>query len=122
VRSGGNDCAIQSLTQRGEGARRAQRRAHRPREQLEIGTMTRALAVIVFVLFALPSGAEDQHVRIPDACRELANRAGLPLTLTPWQAARAVAYLRLMSSDDPAVRRCRQAMSYGQRPSVERLN
>lgn len=75
--------------------------------------MTRALAVIALVLFALPSRAEDQRVRIPDACRELANRAGLPLTLTPSEAARAVAYLRIMSGRDPAVQRCRQAMSRG---------
>jgi hypothetical protein len=75
--------------------------------------MTRALAVFALVLFALPSRAEDQRVRIPDACRELANRAGLPLTLTPSEAARAVAYLRLMNGRDPAVQRCRQAMLRG---------
>ena len=41
-------------------------------------------------------------MRIPGACRELANRPGLPLTLTPSEAMRAVAYLRLISSADPA--------------------
>jgi hypothetical protein len=75
--------------------------------------MTRALAVIVLVLLALPSHSEVQRVRIPDACRELANRAGLPLTLTPAEAARAVAYLRLMISQDPAVQRCQHAMPGG---------
>ena len=50
--------------------------------------MTRVLAVIALLLIALPSRAEVQRVRIPDACRELANRAGLPLTLTYSEAAR----------------------------------
>ena len=72
--------------------------------------MTRALAAIALVLLTLPSGAVEQRERIPDGCRELANRAGLPLTLTPAEATRAIAYLRLMSSRDPAVMRCRQAM------------
>lgn len=72
--------------------------------------MTRAFAVIALFLIVLPSHAEDQRVRIPGACRELANRAGLPLTLTPSEAARALAYLRLMSSRDAAVLRCRAAM------------
>ena len=65
--------------------------------------MTRAFAVVVLVLLAPPSQAEVQGVRIPAACRELADRAGLPLTLTPTEAARAVAYLRLMTSQDSAV-------------------
>ena len=73
--------------------------------------MTRTLAAIALVLFSLPSGAVEQRERIPDGCRELANRAGLPLTLTHSEAVRAIAYLRLMSSRDPAVTRCRQAMS-----------
>jgi hypothetical protein len=95
------------------GARHAvQRRAHRLRGR-EARAIARALAVIALVLFALPSRVEAQRVRIPDACRELANRAGLPLTLTPSEATRAVAYLRLMSSRDSAVQRCRQAMSRG---------
>jgi hypothetical protein len=84
--------------------------------------MTRALAVIALVLFAPPSRAEDQRVRIPDACRELANRAGLPLRLTPSEAARAVAYLRLMSSRDPAVERCRHATSHDRRRHFERFD
>jgi hypothetical protein len=84
--------------------------------------MTRALSVIALVLFVPPSRAEDQRVRIPDACRELANRAGLPLRLTPSEAAHAVAYLRLMSSRDPAVQRCRQATSHDRRPHVERFD
>ena len=72
--------------------------------------MTRALAVIALVLIALPLHAEEQRVRIPDACRALANRAGLPLTLTHAEDARAIAYLSLMTSQDSAVLRCRQAM------------
>jgi hypothetical protein len=48
--------------------------------------------------------------RIPDECRELANRAGLPLTLTHAEASRAIAYLSIMSSQDPAVVRCRLAV------------
>jgi hypothetical protein len=73
--------------------------------------MTRALAVIVLVLFALPSLAENERMPIPHACRHLADRAGLPLTLTRSEAARAVAYLRLMRSRDPAVQRCRRAVA-----------
>ena len=72
--------------------------------------MPRVLALIALMLIALPLQAEEQRVRIPDACRELANRFGLPLTLTPAEAARALAYLRITSSRDPAVQRCRLAM------------
>ena len=50
-------------------------------------------------------------MRIPDGCRELADRAGLPLTLTRSEAARAIAYIRVMISQDPAVARCRLALS-----------
>ena len=73
--------------------------------------MTRTLAAIALVVFSVPSGAAEQRERIPDACRELANRAGLPLSLTHSEAVRAIAYLRLMSARDPAVVRCRRAMS-----------
>jgi len=61
--------------------------------------------------FALPArvGAEERE-RIPSECRELADRAGLPLTLTHAEAVRAIAYLSLMSGRDPAVKRCRAAM------------
>jgi hypothetical protein len=72
--------------------------------------MPAVLAVIGLVLLALPSRAEEQRVRIPDGCRELADRAGLPLTLTPAEAKRAIAYLRVMISQDPAVARCRLAL------------
>ena len=68
------------------------------------------LAVIALMLIAAPSRAQEQRVRIPDACRELANRAGLPLTLTPADAKRAVSYIRVMISEDPAVARCRVAL------------
>ena len=71
---------------------------------------TRALAAIALMLFAMPSRAEELRERIPDGCRELANRAGLPLTLTHTEAARAIAYLSVMSSGDPAVVRCRLAV------------
>jgi hypothetical protein len=71
-----------------------------------------ALAAIALVLLlALPSPAEDeQRERIPGGCRELADRGGLPLTLTHTEAARAIAYLSLMSGRDPAVLRCRAAI------------
>ena len=68
------------------------------------------LAVIALVLIAVPSRAEEVRVPIPAACRELANRAGLPLTLSPSEAARAIAYIRVMISEDPAVARCRLAL------------
>lgn len=73
---------------------------------------TLALAAIALVLLlALPSRAEDeQRERIPGGCRELADRGGLPLTLTHTEAARAIAYLSLMSGRDPAVLRCRAAI------------
>ena len=73
--------------------------------------MKRALAAIILVLLSLPSGAAERRERIPDGCRELATRAGLPLSLTHFEAVRAIAYLRLMSARDPAVIRCRLAMS-----------
>jgi hypothetical protein len=66
--------------------------------------------MIALVLLALPSRADEQRVPIPDACRALAERAGLPMTLTPAEAARAVAYIRVMISHDPAVARCRLAL------------
>ncbi len=62
------------------------------------------------MLVALPSRAEERRERIPNGCRELADRAGLPLALTHAEAVRAIAYLSLMSSRDPAVLRCRAAM------------
>ena len=73
--------------------------------------MKRALAAIILVLLSLPSGAAERRERIPDGCRELATRAGLPLSLTHFEAVRAIADLRLMSARDPAVIRCRLAMS-----------
>jgi hypothetical protein len=76
----------------------------------EARAKTCALAAIALVLVALPSRAEERRERIPDGCRELADRAGLPLTLTHSEAVRAIAYLRIMSSQDPAVLRCRVAM------------
>jgi hypothetical protein len=72
--------------------------------------MAAVLAVIALVLLALPSHAEEDRVRIPAACRELADRAGLPLTLTYAEATRAIAYIRIMISQDPAVARCRLAL------------
>ena len=68
------------------------------------------LAVIALLLIALPARAEEARISIPAACRELANRAGLPLTLSPSEAARAIAYIRVMISEDPAVARCRLAL------------
>ena len=72
--------------------------------------MPAVLAAIALVLLALPSRAEDERVRIPDGCRELADRAGLPLTLTHAEATRAIAYIRVMLSRDAAVTRCRMAL------------
>ena len=69
-----------------------------------------ALAAIALLLLTSPAGADEQRERIPDGCRELANRVGLPLSLTHAEATRAIAYLSLMSSRDAAVMRCRQAM------------
>ena len=68
------------------------------------------LAVIGLLLLALPSRAEEVRVPVPAACRVLAERAGLPLTLTHAEAARAIAYIRVMVSQDPAVTRCRLAL------------
>ena len=72
--------------------------------------MTCTLAAMALVLLTLPSGAVEQRERIPDGCRELADRAGLPLTLTHAEALRAIAYLSIMNNRDPAVVRCRLAM------------
>ncbi len=62
------------------------------------------------MLLALPSRAEEERVRIPDGCRELADRAGLPLTLTHAEAARAIAYIRVVLGQDAVVARCRLAL------------
>ncbi len=72
--------------------------------------MPAVLAAIALVLLALPSRADEQRVAIPGACKALAERAGLPLTLTHAEAARAVAYIRVMISQDPQVARCRTAL------------
>jgi hypothetical protein len=72
--------------------------------------MPAVLAAIALVLLALPSRAEEQRVRIPDGCRELADRAGLPLTLSHAEATRAIAYIRVLLSHDAAVARCRLAL------------
>ena len=72
--------------------------------------MPAVLAALALLLLVLPSRAEEERVRIPDACRELADRAGLPLTLTHAEAARAIAYIRVMLSGDAAVARCRLAL------------
>lgn len=72
--------------------------------------MPAVLAAIALVLLALPSRAEEERVRIPDGCRELADRAGLPRTLTQAEATRAIAYIRIMRSQDAAVARCRLAL------------
>ena len=72
--------------------------------------MPAVLAVIALMLLASPSRAEVR-VPVPAACRALAERAGLPLTLTHAEAERAVAYIRTVVSQDPAVARCRQALS-----------
>jgi hypothetical protein len=73
--------------------------------------MPAVLAAIGLLLVLRSSYAEEQRTRIPDGCRELADRAGLPLTLTRAEAARAIAYIRVMISQDPAVARCRLALS-----------
>ena len=72
--------------------------------------MSVVLAVIALVLLPLRSRAAEQRVRIPDGCRELAGRVGLPLTLTHAEATRAVAYLQTVISHDPAIVRCRLAL------------
>jgi len=72
--------------------------------------MTRILAAIALTLLSLSASAEEKRERIPDGCRELANRAGLPMTLTHAEALRAIAYLSIMSNRDSAVVRCRLAM------------
>ncbi len=69
----------------------------------------RAIAAIALTLLTLPSHG-GERVPIPSACREVADRGGLPQTLTPGQAKRAIAYLAIMSSQDPAVTRCRRAL------------
>ncbi len=72
--------------------------------------MPAVFAVIAVALLAPPLHADEERVRIPEGCREVADRAGLPLTLSHSEAARAIAYIRIMISDDPAVARCRLAL------------
>ena len=69
------------------------------------------LAASALALLALSArAAEEPRERIPAECRELADRVGLPLTLTHAEAVRAIAYVRLMNGQDPAVMRCRAAI------------
>ena len=100
---------MQNVWLRGNDWHRPVTEAPRPRGQLARAA-TFALTATVLALLARPSGAEEVREHIPDGCRELANRAGLPLTLTHAEALRAIAYLSIMSSSDPAVARCRAAM------------
>ena len=79
------------------------------RSGLKYRAVPRILAVIALMLLTRPAYGEER-VRIPDACREVADRAGLPLTLTLGEAKRAIAYLRIMNSQDPAVARCLLAL------------
>jgi hypothetical protein len=73
--------------------------------------MPAILAMIaLLLLLALPARADEERVRIPSGCRELADRAGLPLTLSHAEATRAIAYIRVMNGEDPAVVRCRLAL------------
>lgn len=81
----------------------------RMRPWLKYRMVPRVLVGTALMLLTLPSHGEER-VRIPAACREVADRAGLPLTLTPSQAKRAIAYLRIMNSQDPAVARCLLAL------------
>ena len=68
---------------------------------------TLALAAAALALLVMPvHAAGEKRERIPAGCRELADRVGLPMTLTKAQAIRAIAYVRQMDSHDPAVRRC----------------
>jgi hypothetical protein len=71
--------------------------------------MPAVFAAIALMLLALPLRADDR-VPIPEGCRALAERAGIPLTLTHAEAARAIAYIRVLVSDDPEVARCRVAL------------
>lgn len=74
-------------------------------------TTTPVLAAIVLTLLTLPAGGEEEkRERIPSECRDLANRAGLPLTLSRAEAVRAIAYLSVMRDGDSAVVRCRLAV------------
>ncbi len=66
-----------------------------------------AFAAAALALLVMPAhAAGEKRERIPAGCRELADRVGLPMTLTQAQAIRAIAYVRQMDADDPAVRRC----------------
>lgn len=73
--------------------------------------MPRVLAAIALILLA-PASYGEERVRIPGPCRELADRYGMPLTLTVAQAKRAISYINIVSSQDPAVVRCRLALRH----------
>ena len=81
----------------------------RPRQERR--AMPRVLAMIALILLA-PASYGEERVRIPGACRELADRYGIPLTLTVAQAKRAISYINIISSQDPAVVRCRLALRH----------
>ena len=72
--------------------------------------MPRILAIMALIVLVLPCYGGERKIRIPRACRELAERSGVPLWLTLAQAKRAIAYVNVMNSRDPAVVLCRLAL------------
>ena len=101
---------MQNVQSCGSDWRRPATEAHRVQGR-GARARTCALAAIALALLALPvRAAQEERERIPAECRELADRVGLPLTLTHAEAARAIAYVRLMNGQDPAVLRCRAAI------------
>ena len=75
-----------------------------------------ALAAIIFGLFLLAMARSAQvqaQVRVPQECIDLAMKYGRPLaaTMSRYRAAQVKAELKLLSDDDPAVRKCRDAVA-----------
>ena len=71
--------------------------------------MNRVIAMTALILFTLPAFGVER-VRIPAACRELAERTGVPMWLTLAQAKRAIAYVNVMNGQDAVVARCQRAL------------
>ncbi len=72
--------------------------------------MILGLAGALYLLATQPSLAQMQ---VPQACIELANSMGrsIPPVVGRFKYERAKAELRFLSNDDPAVRKCREALA-----------
>ena len=72
-----------------------------------------ALAAIIFSLFLLAMEKSSAQVKVPQECIDLAMKYGRPLerSMSRFRAAQAKAELKMLSDDEPMVKRCREAVA-----------